>query len=1516
MMRRWWCLLVTLWLAVPLLAQDPNTARGFASGSSYRNYDIDSINQFNGNLILRIGLFEALPVGPFLSLSLGLSYNSKIYDYEFLSHQNDSNDTFSKQRALPETYSNAGLGWTLGLGRLMAPQTGPPAHGWLYRAADGSEHVFTTHHDDTALAYTHDGSFLRLKRYPDNTSLPATHREIEFPDGTIHQFNPAGHLTEIRDLHGHWIRVADSDPMKWVITSGYNSGTFRTTTVNFVNRTAPANHPPYQANFQKVVSSIEVPAFGGTTTATYEFIYQDSFFPRVGCGDQISYDPDEFSAPLLTEIRLPDTSKYVATYLTTNTTECAAGIIKAMKLPTMGSIEWTHQPYLLSQAECDDGHGWVVASPGIHKRILKDAQGNTAGEWTYTPSINLQPPPRANVECGEFNLPFGYAPTEATTTVTTPAGKTVHYFSAALHGSPDMTTYDFKSWEYGLPFTRYLDSSGAGRFLSTRRFDASNVLVRSTYVTFAGDQVFDERLSNVRVQGDVTIFNGDTGCNDADCRVDTDRTDYDGYGHYRKSVTSSNFGPPRTTFTNYTPNATSWILGTYDSSWVEEGGKAAKQLFTFDEKGVLSTRRTLIGAASTASSINIDTKNDLLEVHCRDERGFLTSQKFFGGDGDATIPTSDLCTAIPTPAYQIDHVFTFNSDNAPTKHTAKYTGMPFFIADDDLDAKTGLVSTSRDVSEVPTAFEYDKLGRVTTVKPTGTAWTMYEYSKASATTPASVRVATRAEGTSSTATPLSDAHVHYDSLGRAIQEKRKIPSDTGLRWSTTNTAYDAFNRKTNVSVPEFRDTSAYESDFAPVASTSMTYDVFGRPLTVTTPDAKVRFTSYTGNGVREVKTQTEVALTTGDAFVMTTQTFDAYGRLIQVTEPNLTKTQHKYDLAGRLVEVCQNATGTPITCGQTRTFVYDNRGFLKSETHPENGMVSYTYDARGHALTRTINGDLTSAANLKFTYDAAERVTGIQTLQTYHPPPTPSVYRPGKVFVFGTANTGTNGENKKLGKLTSATRYNYNAGELVVTESYDYENAAGRPSKTTTEITKDGSQLQKLAHSQTYDSGGNVDTITYPTCVTGGVACGAATWNTSTLTSSNGFLTSVHRFADSISYTPAGTVSKLDHAGPVIDTYTPDVTGARPQSIQFAGHTSCTGPSITTGSPQDQSISPGQTATLTVSATGAAGYQWFDGNGTKLAGQTGSSFTTPPLTGTGTWYVEVYNDCQTVQSRLVTVNACPDVTVTAGTPQDQSIAPEQTATLSVSATGATGYQWYDGNGTQIPGQTASTFTTPPLITSKSYYVVASNGCWTVPSRTATVTVRSLAAPTVLIATANGTASVSITWNASVDAHHYVLERKSNGSAYLPIQSVYSTAATDSSVVANTTYLYRVRAVSSGELVSSPPSNADLATPMAFTPLVAGQTVVATHFHELLTAVNALRVANGTPPATWASILPPDIPAPASEVVIRGQHLLTLRLAMDAARTALNVSPLSYTDPSVIGATMKVVHMTELRGGVQ
>jgi len=142
------------------------------------------------------------------------------------------------------------------------------------------------------------------------------------------------------------------------------------------------------------------------------------------------------------------------------------------------------------------------------------------------------------------------------------------------------------------------------------------------------------------------------------------------------------------------------------------------------------------------------------------------------------------------------------------------------------------------------------------------------------------------------------------------------------------------------------------------------------------------------------------------------------------------------------------------------------------------------------------------------------------------------------------------------------------------------------------------------------------------------------------------------------------------------------------------------------------STCPGGTATLTATAPGGA-YQWYDAaTGGTLLGN-GATYTTQPLTATTTYYVETSSGQCTSARTAVTVSIVNTLN-TAGA----SVCSGNVATLS--AGGATTYQWTDGNGTVVGS--GPTYTTPPLSASATYYVVGSgNGC-TSPRTPVTATV--------------------------------------------------------------------------------------------------------------------------------------------------------------------------------------------------
>jgi hypothetical protein len=109
--------------------------------------------------------------------------------------------------------------------------------------------------------------------------------------------------------------------------------------------------------------------------------------------------------------------------------------------------------------------------------------------------------------------------------------------------------------------------------------------------------------------------------------------------------------------------------------------------------------------------------------------------------------------------------------------------------------------------------------------------------------------------------------------------------------------------------------------------------------------------------------------------------------------------------------------------------------------------------------------------------------------------------------------------------------------------------------------------------------------------------------------------------------------------------------------------------------PQSQSIGTGQTATLTVTATGnpAPDYQWYQGTApstTSPVGTNSSSYTTPPLGGTVSYWVRVSNSVGSVDSNTAVISIQSPPQVSIGAPS-ASVTRNGPVTFTITYTNAT-----------------------------------------------------------------------------------------------------------------------------------------------------------------------------------------------------------------------------------------------------
>ena len=938
---------------------------GFSANGVYSTTDVDSVNVFNGNLTLAIPVGSSYPVSERLSYSLTLVYNSSVWSY--VPYQPDPDF----QSGVPEPSANAGLGWTLTFGRLVPPGTpfdADPANDqprWKLIEADGATHFFfdELHPDEidgSDFFYTRDGAYLRME------SISSAEHLVAYPDGTLYTYEDLGgdywEVTKISNHFGDEVTVNRDSPLAWEITDNSGAGTPRTHTINFTTDHSDTALPG------PMVSSVVLAV--STGTATYSFDYDEIFVER-GCQDSVlpsePYD-ETIKLPLLKQINLPEGEKYemlnpgtpgTAAYETScgGLPQGPSGRLSHLVLPTGGRVEWDYDGYLIPKVR--EGFGLrysLEAGVAERRKYAADDYATPEGVWTYDngpepEGVYCEPP-----ACNPAVLPI-----ETRTVVVQPSIEgqpgscTAHYFSA----DPQDLTWN---WAWGLPFAQ-TENDGSGRFLSTEVWTSSAEDEESQWreVKCSGTKLRTRRVAydkdprdistsdadanrNQRLTLERLVFEDDEASPGVARSSEVSYSNFDGLGHYRQAVTSGNFPGEnvKTTITNFNPHigefgqggyvqwdeTKRWILGSYDATSVKQGTRTTHAEYCFDL--VTGTqypqtphlerlrRLKLTGATATRNA------NDVLELFTK-TGGNVTKQRYFGGDTQALDTEESICVVEPTgaPPYRITKVFQYGA--LKRQNYRDSTGAEMFPTYNvDLDAKTALPVTARDTAGLATTFTYDDLGRLRTQDPAAETATTYTYTPATGAgtagfTPAKVTV--KRDGGSSL---KAEQQYLYDGFGRIITERRLNEDES--TFAERDTEYNARGWKESV--------SEWDTTAKTVFSA---YDPFGRATLITAPDLHQTDLAYTG--VSRVERTVQVEQGGGENDVVTAETYDRFGRLHEVEEPvgGGTMFGYAYDEQDRLIGVDAGPTGGSTV--QTRSFTYDGRGFLSSESHPEKGAV-------------------------------------------------------------------------------------------------------------------------------------------------------------------------------------------------------------------------------------------------------------------------------------------------------------------------------------------------------------------------------------------------------------------------------------------------------------------------------------------------------------------------------------------------------------------------------------------------
>ena len=174
-----------------------------------------------------------------------------------------------------------------------------------------------------------------------------------------------------------------------------------------------------------------------------------------------------------------------------------------------------------------------------------------------------------------------------------------------------------------------------------------------------------------------------------------------------------------------------------------------------------------------------------------------------------------------------------------------------------------------------------------------------------------------------------------DPLGNPIQSIRTDASGSDIVQSV---GYDnPWQQPSSVSFPH-RDGTAS-------TTATITYDPLGRVLTQVVPGTGTTSYQYAGN-------TSTVADPEGHKKKYVYNEFGSIERLYEQDDSgNLTVlTKYKYNTLGKLIKITQ--VGQGLKPNQVRLFNYDSLGRLMSETFPESGTSSFTYDDNGNVLSK------------------------------------------------------------------------------------------------------------------------------------------------------------------------------------------------------------------------------------------------------------------------------------------------------------------------------------------------------------------------------------------------------------------------------------------------------------------------------------------------------------------------------------------------------------------------------------
>jgi RHS repeat-associated protein len=666
------------------------------------------------------------------------------------------------------------------------------------------------------------------------------------------------------------------------------------------------------------------PAPSGANAVYTEKYTSQTIKTNFGCSGITEYTAS--SVPLVSEIDLPDTTKYLFTYEPTpGSPGDVTGRIASITLPTGGEITYAYS----------GGSNGIVCADGSTATLTRTTPDTGANSWTYAHSetgtawTTTITDPQSNKTVVNFQgiheterQVYEGASTLLKTVATCYNGNTSSCNSTAITLPITQRTV-FRQWPGGLESRS--DSFYNSYGLVTEKDEyaygsgAPGALARKTLTTYA-------TLSNGIFNKPATVIVQDGSGNTKSQTT---------YTYDQGSVTPTSGTPQQVAISGSRGNATT-------ISYLVQGSTSLSKTYTYYDTGTVSTATDVNGAVTTYTYGSGTSCGNSFATSISEPLSLSRSATWNCTGGVRASVTDE--NGQPTTTTYTDAYFW-----RPNKVTDAASNVGNFAYDAAVSVE-GYVDFNGTTSTTDALKTVDGLGRthISQVKESQTSSTYdsveTDYDSLGRPSRRTLPYAAAARMTNSSAPGTSTT---YDALGR----KTQMTDSSGRTVTYTYTQNDTY--RTLGPAPTGENTKRKQSEYdalGRLASVCEVTSATGSGTCAQTSNATGYWTEYSYDALNNLTGVIQNAQSSGSQQTRT-YVYDDLGRLTSETNPETTTTTYTYD--------------TDSTCGTSK-------GDLVKKVDAVGNTTCYAYDALHRITSTTYSGPYsTSTPSRHFVYDAA-----------------------------------------------------------------------------------------------------------------------------------------------------------------------------------------------------------------------------------------------------------------------------------------------------------------------------------------------------------------------------------------------------------------------------------------------------------------------------------------------------------------------------------------------------------------